>query len=401
MKNVNLKFNEGLGEYSHLVETLIRRDFPIVKASSAEDQVSDILSEFISTKQNRIGSIPEPETLVALKSNIRYWVQRSAPIPLLSVGAAVKLPPGEGVIDLAELIALKVLQCLHDRVKQIYEPGITVRHRLDDLTERSISEGTPNLDPAIIDYVIGFTKLIEILDMDSWLTPVPESSQVSAFAWLNSVDYLRPVFQAYLEASTGVKEECHSELHTFKRLEQLGWKGVVPFAQRKWWLDRYETNYPDRTFEEYQKMMATYLANTLTRSQMNARGTLPNWDGKHIELSWAPRLPYTPIGSARIHYRSIPRSEGGGNNIPFWAAKAVIHIDVDKPEDTMGYGLSSKVLLSNWWEKNPKVQSGTIELIGSRDSVTLGASYLLETHTSPQGQNKMLGDYPVVTEIGS
>lgn len=341
--------------YVETIERFIGQDFPQLSNGRLEDSVAAIMTQFLATKQFRIGPKPNPESEVMMRDVVRRAVNAERPVPILIASAALKVPIGES-IDVAELSALRVLHCLQDRVVRHYAPGVAIRIRLEDLTEYVISRDVPLVSEHITTYVREFTQLVDVLGYSSFITPVTESSLANHAQFLVTADAAAKIFQQYLAASDPRYLSGH--------LASLGWTGGVSTRLREWLYDRYAKLYPELKREQYDEVLSRYLAAILTRRNMGAVGADKTFDGR-LEISFAPALPDTPTVSTRVYYRTVPLSQSSFH-APYWSAKGHIRINNDN---------EARIALGRWTDTYTQ---GQLEVIDGEKKVTLRADYVLE-----------------------
>lgn len=341
--------------YAPVIESFIGREFPALQLLRGESLMEAVVAAFLATKQYRYGPRPLPESEVKIRDVVRRAVHAERAIPILIPAAALKVPIGES-IDLAELSALRVLECLQTRVTRHHRPGVDIRIRLEDLTELAISGDVPNVHEHLRQYTCQFTSLTRVLGYDGFITVVPESSLADPAAFLASVDAHADVFRRYLDSDrsdAGARE-----------LAARGWAGGVSADFYRWLADRYVKLYPGADRAEHHRVMARYLAAILARRDHRAVGADPSFDGR-LEISFAPPLPDAPAVSTRVQYRSVPLSQSS-NHTPYWAAKGHLRINgKDEP----------RIALGPW---TGDYTPGQLELRSDAGAVTIRADYVLE-----------------------
>lgn len=336
----------GYDTYGPYIEQLVGREFPQLASGKIEDRMEAIVAEFFATKQYRIGPKPNPESEVRIRDVVRRAIEINRSIPILIALAAIKVPIGES-IDVAELGMLRTLCALNQRVKQHYAPGISVRLRLEDLTEFAISgasgDNVANIEQHVATYIASLKSLIQALGYEGFITVVPESSLVDPALFAGTVNTLTPVFMQYLALGDAAMRAA---------LNYHGWKGGVSPAMQEYLYARYDRLYPDTVHGDaaQQYHAARYLAAILTRRNMDAMGDDKNFDGR-LEIGFAPALPDAPLVSTRVYYRTIPR-EQSSLHLPPWLAKGYVQFDED--------GLSH-FALGRWDEE---YTMGQLEIVG-------------------------------------
>src|SRR5260221_8238753 len=122
----------GDSSYEKLITRFIAQEFPSVKTSEPELTLELLSKIIVGTKETRYGSLPSPESLVSIRQVIRRAVELHLPIPILTPWGGKKAKTGER-IDIAEVAALKQIDALNHRIQTHYNPGLSVRIRVEDV----------------------------------------------------------------------------------------------------------------------------------------------------------------------------------------------------------------------------------------------------------------------------
>ena len=209
--------------YGDVIQQFFFEEFPQIDCS-AEVRFEALAKQVIGTKQRRNGPMPSPEVQVKIRDIIRAHDTINFFVPW----GASKQADGMG-LDLLEVCALKQLHSLQEGLRQ-YGKKTRFTFRLDNLTDRWLfGEGRRQ---QISDYIANFSKLINVIGFDD-ATPAKESDFTGADTFLGRCASYRTVFHAYLKGIAGVDA-----------LETIGWKGVIPIQQRKYYTDVYKAMYP-------------------------------------------------------------------------------------------------------------------------------------------------------------
>ncbi len=351
---------ESADPYAEFIASFMGREFPQLSSRRTEDIIDAVVDEFFSTKQFRLGPKPHVESEVLIRDVARKAIEVGSPIPILIPSAAVKVPIGES-LDLAELSALRILGCLQQRIKQHYDPGVTVRVRLEDLTEYAISGTTPDIMQLVDTYSTQYTALVKALDYDSFITPIRESEMADFDDFMCNVGSAADLFFDYSIAKHGGAGTAEAKVAD--QLSALGWKGGVSWAMYEFMADRYAKLYPDLDFEARQRILARYFAAILVRKRLNATGKfdyLPQW-----ELSFATPLPDAPRISTRVIYRSVPLYHSS-NNTAYWNAKGHLRITEQN---------TARIAFGDW---DAEYTKGQLTIENNDAKVTIRADYVLE-----------------------
>ncbi len=348
----------GNDPYTHTIESFIGREFPIIAKKTTEDMMEAIVSEFFASKQYRIGPKPSPESEVKIRDVVRRAVEANRPIPILIASAAIKVPIGESM-DVAELSALRVLNCLNDRIRAHYTPGTNIRIRMEDLTEYAISSDVPNIGCHVENYTREFKALVRVLDFAGFITPVPESSLADPKHFLELVDTYAAFFYDYLALQSSIAS---------LKLSDAGWKGGVSPEMQSYLTERLAKLYPEKPIRARMVDMSRYFAAILARRNMDAMGNDKTFDGR-LEISFAPALPDTPKVSTRVYYRTVPLNQSSFH-APYWNAKG--HLRINENGDT-------RIALGSWTDTYTPGQLVITHVRNARTPVTLRADYHLES----------------------
>ena len=149
----------GVGEdlYVASLEKMAALEFPGSSTSNLAT-FEAVVAELVGTKQHRNGPTPNPENLVSLRAVVRDAMAVGKPIPILVPWGGTKM--SRRSIDVADLMALKQLKCLNERVLQHYGAGVEMRVRLEVLTEYTLYQDFVGISR----YAEDLPKLSRILD---------------------------------------------------------------------------------------------------------------------------------------------------------------------------------------------------------------------------------------------
>ncbi len=137
------------------VELILRQLFSV--------DVDAILKVFVTNGKWRIEE-PSLCTIELMRNVIIKYSSKGNPIPVLIAASPCKLPPFctfPGRPDLAEVFMLKRLKSIQKQVQRYYDPGITIRIRLEDLTIPAVLDN--KLDTVIMqNYIDTLQKLVQV-----------------------------------------------------------------------------------------------------------------------------------------------------------------------------------------------------------------------------------------------
>lgn len=290
--------------YNELIKNAITLTFPTTVVTNNEQKLEGVVKELIATQNIRFGPAPNPESHVAIRSVVRKAIEKNFPIPIL-IPWGSKKADNKISVDIAEIMALKMLSCLNQRISQIYPAGININIRVEDLSGYYIfsDEGDAAITSSQM-YVNDFVKLINILGLTTFIIPVKETILCSKDNFNIKSDEFTELILAYLITSDKIGVE--NSIATFAALEKVGWRGLIPIEQRQYYYNRYQKLYGcDQNAARIK--LAKYLASCLARRQLLMRGDDPEWHNEFLEITFCPPIPGVPdsLISKRLYYRTI------------------------------------------------------------------------------------------------
>jgi hypothetical protein len=201
--------------YAEKIKEFVFTQFSANCCKEKDVQLDLITKEILGTGQTRYGPMPNPESVVEIRRVISFWMERQKPIPFLIPWGSEK-PNGSG-IDVAELCSFKMLECLNNRVKQFYEPGLVMNIKMEDVSAPHLFYD--RMEQARKDvklYTTGFITLLEILRLE-FINIVLESHIVDEKTYNDKADEYLPYMEMYLRGHESYLEN----------LTSLGWKGPI------------------------------------------------------------------------------------------------------------------------------------------------------------------------------
>lgn len=303
--------------YASTIESFLSQCLPAF-IDSNEAMIDALTSAFLTTNQNRYGPMPPPETVVAIRDVLRYWTERDEPIAVLSPWGSRKA--GDGRIDVAEIMALRQLEALNNRVKKYYQPGVTINLGIEDLGGYYLwSNETNPWQESGEKYVRDMVDIVNILGMRSFIDPVPESELVVCGRFYEAADQFFDPLKAYLLGK--------SSIQSMGRLFELGWIGDLPNEMVDWYLNQYGTLYSDLDYLGRKEMLARYLAQSAARYKVGAKLRHPEWNRNFVQVNFPQPVPGVPeaLGGRRLFYRTLPMRMAR-THMPPWRAKGFLCI---------------------------------------------------------------------------
>lgn len=288
----------------------------------------DILTDaVVSTSKIRFAPIATPEILVSIRQTISNAIRNELPIPVLTPWGSRKAVSGY-IVDVAELSALRQLQCLQLRVKQFYEPGVDVRMRMEDTSGFWLFGQTEDIARETQQYVVDMENLIHVLDFDSFIHAVRESQIFDTAEYYRTAESIMVPMLEYLKVTDRDGFSNYAHLESYKELERLGWKGMISAQQRDYYRNRYHTAYPGLTADEYTRKLANYFSGSLARIKLNGTGARRDWGSDYLRVTFVNPIPDAPehLTMKNIYYRTIPKSFTR-EHMPPWRSRGYVTID--------------------------------------------------------------------------
>jgi hypothetical protein len=249
--------------YTQLISNFFVKDFPGTTFTGKESLVDILTKVLVGTGQVRFGPVPNPESLVAIREVIRKSLETSKPIPVLVPWGGRKTVADRGV-DVAEVVALKQLNCLNHQVKEIFHPGLNIHIRIEDTGAYYLYQNEPTV--VVNNYSRDFQKLVRILNL--WfVSPIRESSLMNEKDYFDLADNIQgPMFEYLVESD---KEGFNFQSNSWKLLLEMGWQGAIPKEQRDFYRSRYKAHDPTISDFAATKKLAEYFAGSLARYKLH------------------------------------------------------------------------------------------------------------------------------------
>ncbi len=311
--------------YGPSIRDAVTRLFPPSVHLNHQQVFEAVAAEILGSNKHRFGPMPNPESQVAIRSVVQTAMRQGLPIPILCPWGSKK-PGNDGIIDIAELSGLRMLDCLQRRVVRYYTPGLDIRLRLEDVGGFYLfrDEGEP-ARVAAVRYVADFEMLVRILGL-SFIETVREADLMTEATYVACADALYPKILQYLEDTDVQGIDGYERLQSWKELQAEGWQGEIPVDQRDFYRQRYARIY-GADLASQNKKFAEYLAGSLARYKLKATGIREGWERNFIQLNFAPPAPGAPQGiiERRVHYRTV-HTEYSRDHVPPWRAKGYYRI---------------------------------------------------------------------------
>lgn len=347
--------------YREVICSCLSGALPSVHIERTETIVDVLTQEMVGTKRVRFGPTPNPESLAAIRAVIRHAVESQLPIALLLPWGSKKPRNGYSV-DLAEMMALKMVACFIERISKYHLPGVDLVVRIEDLSGWYLfeSEGSEALDSSRR-YVADLLKLFSIMEIPG-VHPWLESEHIDRHRYDEHVRTLEPIFGEYLTTT----DNGDGSSPAFAKLATYGWKGLIPAAQRQFYYSRYERFYPALDDSGRRRQLAKYFATVLARVLVQGRGTRESWKNNFIDFTFHPPVPEsTGLVDRRLYYRTLP-TDYTRDHIPPWRARGYLRI----------VGREATPKLAHW--DNTDFETVPVILSGNNDILTVQSEYLVD-----------------------
>jgi len=317
---------QGNDPYGALIESAIKMSFPNISSMDGKQVLDAVTSELVGTSQIRFGPAPNPESLVAIRSVIRNAIHDGRPIPILVPWGSKKTDSTRSV-DIAELCAIKTLNCLNTRICNFYPAGAVFAVRLEDLSGYYLFEDEGEVArKSSVKYCNDFVNLIYALELNSVINPIKETDLCEETVFNATCDFFQPMLLEYLQESDKNGIEKSVEMLSYQKLLKSGWVGTIPLEQRSYYYSRYEKVY-HANFETQQIKLSRYLAASISRYKLGMKGNPQHWGSDFIYLAFVPAVPGIPesLVSKRLYYRAIHAKYTRDHVIP-WRGRGYLRI---------------------------------------------------------------------------
>jgi hypothetical protein len=350
--------------YAEVLNNFYFQQYPVPLLRTSEAMLEAVTTELIGSGQYRYGPRPSPESLVEIRRVIRSHIADGDPIPVLVPFGGMKAEPLNSV-DVAELSALKILECLNARVATYYSPGLDVRIRIEDTGAYWLFRDQ-KVDSLIDRYSEDFAKLTRIIGA-AYATPVREATLMNREEYFTRSTTASARIMDYLDVTENRPTDGLAEYEALQHIKNIGWTGRIPVEQREYYRSRYRRLYPDRSPAEHNKMLADYLAGALTRYQMGGRGEAPGWTRGFINLSFVPPVPGAPpsLVSTNLYYRVVPQRFSRDHIAP-WRGKGYLRV---------ANNVATPAIAS--WRAEATYNPFMVEFSGGGETVRVQSDYLV------------------------
>lgn len=328
-------------EFGRVICQWFSQQFPYAGEIKDGDLLDILTRLLVSTKENRYGPSPNPETLVTIRKTLSKAIELGHPIPVLT-GWGGRKAKFSNSVDIAEVSAINQLNILNENIKKYFSPGLMVNIRVEDTNANWVYRSDPAANnPAVERYSSDFQKLVTILQDGNFINPIRESNLMDEKEYFTRSEHLADLFTIVLTYQKAFPNAKAEDIPAFQALKDEGWQGLIPAEQKEYYISRYRSLYPELNESDYLKMIADYFAGAKVRYDMNGRAAPVTPVGSHIQITFVPTVPGAPIalfGNA-VYWRTVPASQGR-THIPPWRAKGYLKVGA-------GNEVTSKVVSFN------------------------------------------------------
>ena len=298
--------------------------------STPEEQIVRILE---GTKKVRFGAGLTPENFEHAREVVRRYMDICEPIHFVTLWGPVKgYEPGiYETPDVGDLLALRRYALLNETVRSIHEPGINVTIHPEDSGKiaRHSHCGKDTIRALRVSmgqYDFEMRELIDVLGADfiSW---VPESEAFTSIGvtqdqFNRQVEKNFRLFHDYWNASTSIDQVLWEGLPEYSALQEMGWRGVLPKAQRDCYLQRAASHRSlcttgNETFDACMYVSAAFSRHQLGLIQPKAsdeQGPIPVFKATFVPL---PKGAPEQLKRGRFDYK--PRDTCGHSSETPWS----------------------------------------------------------------------------------
>lgn len=118
--------------YNDVICRYFQTEFPSVFKSDMKGTLEILTNLLFGTKEVRYGTLPTPETSVAIRKVLASAIEKQLPIPVL-VPFGGRKTNSKALIDIAEVSAIKQLIHLDKLIRTIHPQGLQINIGIEDL----------------------------------------------------------------------------------------------------------------------------------------------------------------------------------------------------------------------------------------------------------------------------
>lgn len=338
---------------------------PKIEINDKKILIDRIASLLINTKNVRLGPVPSIEAQYRMRRIIDSCFRNDMPIPILIPWGSVK-SDFSAELDICELHAMSTIVELNKAVKEVYPLGLDVNVRIEDWSGVELFKLEEGFDKSKSwTYSQSMATLAEMCGFN----PKRESEMFGRENFYDRANKNSEAVFNYLKESGAIHHHNPVNLESFKKLKELGWRGIISKEQREHYLSCYRNLYQDWDEDRLLQRLSLYFGGSLARFQLGMTGTDPLWGGDFIQISFVPPIKGLPEGynDNYLYYRTIPMNNCR-SHAPAWRARGYLLIGEDN-------SIKSKLTTFNNIPDN--LETSRVILEEGLLNVSIRADYLL------------------------
>ncbi len=324
--SIGKKIENDLGKYFSNLNQTNNRILDLNQNSKLNNKeiINYVSNCFIGSLKTRIGPAPDIEQFKILYNIIEHYVNKNIPIDTILTWGPKKFFSGkdEDFIDLSEVLSLKTLFDLNNKIREKYPPGANFTIFIEDFEGKFI-EGEI-LNKIFDNYITSFEKLLKILNLHDIIKIIRTEDLLKTNFDIKEIksklneNYLK--LKKYWVESEKKGIQGSENYETYKAINKIGWFEKIGNDTRDYYLNRLDKMLGNtKTREEKIDMTVRLLSCVLIHRQF---GVFKVNDFKDpvklsfLKISGGPKK----LMNGRIDVRTLPTNISK-RHIAAWAAK--------------------------------------------------------------------------------
>jgi hypothetical protein len=300
MDNEILSIN-GQGPYMPLVRKFVITSFRGLSTGNTRDTMEAVFDAVMGTGKVRYGPKPSPESQVSIRGVIMDAINNGLPLRILVPWGSRK--PDGTLPDVAEVMALKSLDALHERIKAAYTPGAVFNIRPENASGPYLYYfRAEEVRKEIAAYQESFGNLPKILGVHEFVRMRPELDKVTEEKFAHAADAHEGYIERYINRTDNIDPSLWAATSEAEMLRSIGFHGSIPMEQREFYRERYRRWTPELN---PTNQLARYLAAALVRVKLGVTGKDDDWGDNYLKLSFSPPVPGVAATNT-LFWRTIP-----------------------------------------------------------------------------------------------
>ena len=329
--SIGKKIENDLAKYLNNLKQISNRNLDSHKNSklNKKEVITYIVNCFIGSLKTRIGSAPDIDQFKILYHIIEYYVNKNIPIDTILTWGPKKFFSGkdEDFIDLSEVLSLKTLFDLNNKIREKYFPGAVFSIFIEDF-EGQFIEGEA-LNKIFNNYITSFEKLLRIIGLSNIIKLVRTGDLIKTNFDIEEINLklnenYHKLKNYWLESEKkGI--EGSENYKTYKEINKIGWFEKIGNDTRDYYLNRLDRMLGNtKTRDQKVDMTVRLLSCVLIHRQF---GVFKVNDFKDpvklsfLKISGGPKK----LMNGRIDIRTIPTNISK-RHIAAWAAKGCLRL---------------------------------------------------------------------------